>query len=93
MAEKSNYYKFDTFVERLEEAILLAQKTAFLADQSENKQLRQLAGRSLKNIRAALQIVDEPLIWFRMEKGANYVCDSDGKWQCINPKKPKKIQM
>ena len=80
MAKKENF-NFDYFMNQMDRAVLAAQKTAVIAEKKNDARLIKAARESLCDLRKAREIIDEPLVWFRMEKGITYRKVGDKCWK------------
>lgn len=78
---KKEHFNFDFFMNQMERAVLAAQKTAIIAEKQEDPKLIKAARDSLKGLRKAREIIDEPLVWFKMEKGITYKKVADKCWK------------
>jgi hypothetical protein len=93
MKQGKEHFNFEGFMKRLDEALLAAQKTAILAGKVNNDALVRAAHNSIRNIREAREIIDEPLVWFKMEKGTTYKRCEDGVWRAENRRKRRRPQL
>ena len=82
MAAKENF-NFDYFMNQMDRAVLSAQKTAVIAEKKDDSRLVKAARDALLNLRKAREIIDEPLVWFRMEKGVTYQRVSKKCWKPV----------
>lgn len=83
MAKKENF-NFDYFMNQMDRAVLAAQKTAMIAEKNSDERLVKAARDALAGLRKAREIIDEPLVWFRMEKGITYQKVADRCWKPVS---------
>lgn len=71
---------FDGFLEKLDAAISAARHTAHLAGKGGDEAIVRSANESLKQLRSARELIDGPLVWFKIEKGTTYQRRGKGRW-------------
>lgn len=72
---------FDGFLDRLDAAISAARHTAHLAGKAGDQAVIHSANESLKQLRSARELIDGPLVWFKIEKGNTLRRPQDGGWR------------
>jgi hypothetical protein len=93
MKREKEHFDFDAFMNRLDSALSAARKTAMMADRHTDRALVRAARQALDQVREVREFMDEPLVWFKMEKGTTYRRDEDGRWRPQNrrPRRPPNV--
>jgi hypothetical protein len=87
MAKPKEHFDFDAFINKIDTALLLAQKTAVLIDKDDDTNSTSKTAKSaVSKLREIRQMISEPLVWFKMEKGLYYRKDPGKNWKCLGEK-------
>jgi hypothetical protein len=81
MARPKEHFNFDAFMNKIETALLLAQKTAVLAGGKDAERVKKTANTTLVKLREIREMIDQPLVWFKMEKGLRYQKNPGENWK------------
>jgi hypothetical protein len=83
MKMAKEHFNFDAFFNKIDTALSLAQRTVVLSNKNDAEQASKAAQSTLRKLREIREMIDEPLVWFKMEKGLTYRKDPGKKWHYI----------
>lgn len=87
MAKAKEHFNFDAFMNKIDAALLTAQQASVLVDNHDSQRLIRAANATVSKLRELRQMIDEPLVWFKMEKGLYYRKEPGKPWRPHNRQK------
>jgi len=84
MAKGKVHFDFDAFMNKIDTALLLAQKASHHVDNGDDLRCRKSVSATVSKLRELRAMIDEPLVWFKMEKGTTYRQHSKANWKKVD---------